>query len=323
VTAEKSGIDIRDGYFDTVFELAQKSSDLVFLSADADAHSLVKFRKAFPDRYINVGVAEQNMITVAAGLALAGKKVFVYSLLPFLAMRCFEQIHFNIVGMKLPVSFVGVGAGYSFDFDGPSHHGLIDIGLFRLLPGFTILNPSTADLSSKCAKFSYYHDGPTLTRLDKGSSDDVNSNTDFDAGFDVLRKGEDVVILSTGRMVHSAIIIAETLERNGLSAGVIDLFRLKPLDTQAIAAAIAYSRTVVSLDENSAEGGLGILIDRVMRERSLTTPVKYFSCSDKIMYQTGSRRFLLEKEGLGIEEVSKKVLEFFRSVVPDKRTSRV
>ena len=159
MTAINSRVDIRDGYFDTVFELAQKNSDLVFLSADADAHSLVRFRKSFPDRYINVGVAEQNMITVAAGLALAGKRVFVYSLLPFLAMRCYEQIHFNIVGMNLPVSFVGVGTGYSFEFDGPSHHGVMDLALFNLLSGFTILNPSDAATAELCAKLSYGNNG--------------------------------------------------------------------------------------------------------------------------------------------------------------------
>lgn len=318
-----STTDIRDGYFDRVFDLAQKNSDLVFLSADADAHSLVKFRKTFPDRYINVGVAEQNMITVAAGLALAGKRVFVYSLLPFLTMRCYEQIHFNIVGMNLPVSFVGVGAGYSFDFDGPSHHGLIDIGLFRLLPGFTILNPSTARLASQCASFSFENGGPTITRLDKGYLENLNPDSDFDSGFSLVRSGKDVIICTTGRMLHNADKVADALELRGLSVGVIDLFRLKPINNELLADAIANSKALVTLDENSAEGGLCSLIAGVISERNLSIPRKNFSCADGIRHRPGSRRFLLETEGLGIDELVVSISQFFHSAISERQMSRV
>ena len=303
-----SRVDIRDGYFDTVFELAQTNQDLVFLSADADAHSLVQFRKAYPDRYINVGVAEQNMITVATGLALAGKRVFVYSLLPFLAMRCYEQIHFNIVGMNLPVSFVGVGAGYSFDFDGPSHHGVIDIGLFNLLSGFTIFNPSDSDTAKSCARFSFSNNGPTLTRLDKGRYDCISTNSDFSKGFRIIRKPKsNIKIIVTGVITHKVIELVDNISRIGIEIEVVEIFRIKPINTEGLHEILQEGKLIFCIEENSQGGGLKSVLNDVIMEYSLSVKLVPISLSDKPCFTSGSRESLLTGAGLSIDQLTSKI----------------
>ena len=137
--------DIRDAFFDELYIKGSQNKDIVILSADMDAFSLRKFSKDFPEQYINVGVSEQNMINIAAGLALSGKIVFCYSIASFATMRCFEQIKVNICSLNLPVSIIGAGAGFSFGYDGPTHHGHQDLSSMRLIPEMTILELSSND----------------------------------------------------------------------------------------------------------------------------------------------------------------------------------
>ena len=135
-----SGIDIRDAFFDSFYELGAADESVVFLSSDMDAFSLRKFKNDFPERFVNVGVAEQNMVNVAAGLAIAGKKVFCYGIGAFVTMRCYEQIKVNLCSNNLNVNIIGAGAGFSFGHDGPTHHGLQDVALMRVLPEMSIID---------------------------------------------------------------------------------------------------------------------------------------------------------------------------------------
>jgi len=146
--------DIRDAYFDTILEEVRLNKDILVLSADMDAFSLRVFEKEFPSQYLNVGVSEQNMINVAAGLALSGKIVFCYSIAAFATMRCLEQIKVNICSMNLPVTIVGAGAGFSFGYDGPTHHGHQDLSSMRLLPEMRIIELSSNDLAVKAVEYS-------------------------------------------------------------------------------------------------------------------------------------------------------------------------
>jgi len=150
-----SDIDIRDAFFDEIYKCAAKDKNVIFIAADMDAFSLRKYKKDLPDQYINIGVAEQNMIAVAAGLALCGKKVFLYAIIPFITFRCLEHIKVNICSMNLPVAIIGVGSGLSFGFDGPTHHAVQDIAVMRVLPEIEILNPSDSASSALCARRAY------------------------------------------------------------------------------------------------------------------------------------------------------------------------
>ena len=165
---EMSNIDIRDAFFDEIYDIASRDRDVIFITADTDAFSLRRYKKDFPDQFINVGVAEQNMVAVSAGLALSGKKVFIYAIIPFITIRCCEHIKVNICSMNLPVAIIGAGAGLSFGNDGPTHHAMQDIAVMRILPEITILNPCDGPSAAACARIAYESNTPVYVRIDKG-----------------------------------------------------------------------------------------------------------------------------------------------------------
>ena len=158
-----NGIDIRDSFFDQLYLKGSTNKNIIILSADMDTFSLRKFSKDFPNQYINVGVSEQNMINVASGLAMSGKIVFCYSIASFATLRCFEQIKVNICSMNLPVTIVGAGAGFSFGYDGPTHHGHQDLSSMKLLPEMSIFELSSNDLA-KNVDFSIEKKSPLYIR---------------------------------------------------------------------------------------------------------------------------------------------------------------
>lgn len=303
--------DIRDAYFDQIYHFAAQDESLVFLSADADAFSLQRFKKDFSDRYINVGVAEQNMATLAAGLALAGKSVFIYAILSFLTLRCYEQIKFNICGMNLPITLVGVGSGYSFDFDGPSHHGVTDIGVMRMLPEMTICNPATAATAQYYADFSYHSPSPVCVRLDKGSMDELYAEpTDFSAGMNSVRQGRDLTILATGREVYHAVEIATLLRANNIDAGVVDVHRLKSIDLQTFLDLTSSSDRIVTLEENSIIGGLGTIVAELMVDNKIYKPLKRCALPDVQCFAIGKRQWLMEQDGLSTDSLVESIKQW-------------
>ena len=181
-------LDIRDAFFDQIYLRGSDNKDIIVLSADMDAFSLRNFSKDFPNQYINVGVSEQNMINIAAGLALSGKTVFCYSIASFATLRCYEQIKVNLCSLNLPVIIVGAGAGFSFGYDGPTHHGLQDLSSMRLLPEMSILELSSNELAKKSVDFSIENKGPTYIRLDKGPFPEWKEHKiSFEKGYRILK----------------------------------------------------------------------------------------------------------------------------------------
>ena len=291
--------DIRDAFFDAVYETAAKDKNVVFMTADADAFSLRKYKKDFPVRFINVGVAEQNMVCAAAGLAICDKKVFIYSIIPFLTMRCYEQIKVVICGMNLPVVIVGAGAGLSFGNDGPTHHAVFDIAVMRILPEITILNPCDSWTASACAKQAYEGKGPVYVRLDKGKLPPLYDDADnIKAGFKVLRSVTDINIISTGFMSHKALEVANELEKHSVNVGVIDLLRLKPVDADALLTLIDRSTRLITLEENSIVGGLGTIISEILCDNGKHIRLKRIALEDKQHFDYGSRDWLHRYYGL-------------------------
>ena len=217
--------DIRDALFEELFELATKDRSIMLLSGDQGAFSIKKFQDSIPDQYINVGVAEQNMISVAAGLAMSGHKVVVYGIIPFATIRCLEQIKVDLCAQNLPVTIAGVGAGYAYATDGPTHHAVHDMALMRVMPGMQVWNPSDHTMIANLVPQLVNDPGPKYIRLDKGAFPDLyaGSGDDFSGGHTVLREGSDLMIVATGIMVHRALEVAETMSANGVDTGVTDL----------------------------------------------------------------------------------------------------
>ena len=252
-------VDIRDAWFDTILEKARADRNIIMISADMDAFTLRIFEKDLPDQFLNVGVSEQNMINVAAGLALAGKRVFCYSIASFATMRCLEQIKVNICSMNLPVTIIGAGAGFSFGYDGPTHHGHQDLSTMRLMPEMRIIELSSADLAAAAAQHVLDNPAPSYVRLDKGPFPDwSHANADFDKGFRVLRPLQRRNIVTNGFMARSALAAADRLSADGIPVGVVDLFQVKPVGTAFLTDIVHPSETIFSLEESCITGGAGI-----------------------------------------------------------------
>ena len=304
-------VDMRDAFFDEVNNLAAAHQTLLLVTDDQGAYSLGWMRENLPDQYINVGVAEQNLISVAAGMALGGKIPVAYGIATFMTMRCYEQIRDDICCMNLPVTIVVSGAGYTYSGDGPTHHAVQDLALMRSIPGMTIYNPSDAISTSRFAHMAYEQPGPKYIRIDRGTLGKIyDQSHDFSPGFDLLVDGSDLMIVSTGIMVHTALRAVEQLSRSKVSAGVIDLYRLKPVDGPALIDAIGDADRVVTLEEHSLIGGLGSLVAEVLADCARPTPLLRLGLPDQFVYKYGSREWLQAEAGVDLNSAVKSILKW-------------
>ncbi|OGS08518.1 MAG: hypothetical protein A2270_11020 [Elusimicrobia bacterium RIFOXYA12_FULL_51_18] len=311
--------DIRDAFFDELCRIGSRDPNVVIITNDMDVFSLRKFKQDYPRQFINIGVAEQNMINVAAGLAACGKRVFVFGILSFVTFRCYEQIKVNICSMRLPVTIIGMGAGLSFGFDGPTHHAMQDIGLMRLLPEMEILNPGDSASAAQCARLAYEGKGPMYIRIDKGTFPEFyNSGDNFSSGLKVLRDvaNSDVTIVASGFMTRQAVAVADALESQNVRAGVIDIFRLKPVDGSALRDLADRSRSFVVLDENAASGGLGTIISEILARHSKKIPFISLTLPDKQFLEYGAREWFLNRSGLDAPAIVEAVLALVGRKVP-------
>lgn len=293
--------DIRDAFFDEIYASAAADENLVFITGDMDAFSLRKFKEDFPTRFLNAGVAEQNMISVASGLASCGKRVFVYGINTFVSMRCFEQIKINICSMKLPVVIIGAGAGFSFGHDGPTHHGTQDMAVMRALPEMEIWNPSDATSAAACAKIAARTKMPMYIRLDKGKfSAFYEAHENFSNGFKILKPLQKLNLVSTGFMTQQAMSAAEELEKQSLSVGVVDILRIKPLNMEFIKLLAAAGGKIVTLEEHCLTGGLGSAVSEALSDRGISLPVKRLAVPDRQFLAYGSREWFHKTNALDV-----------------------
>jgi len=292
-------LDIRDVFFDRLYALASKNPNIMIISADMDAFSLRKIAKDFPKQYLNIGVSEQNMINVASGLAISGKIVFCYSIASFATLRCLEQIKINICSMNLPVTIVGAGAGFSFGYDGPTHHGHQDVSSMRLLPEMSIVEISSCDAAKDAVDYAVQSRGPCYIRLDKGPFPDwPETETDFRKGYRVLRPLTDVNIVSNGFIMREAISAADVLKAQGVNVGVVDLFRFKPFPECFLDDILSLSKKVISIEESCKTGGLGTALSEVIAQNNVQCSLKVIAAPDSQFIEYGDRAWFHEKYGL-------------------------
>lgn len=303
--SEISTIDSRDAFFDELYRLAKADPNVIFLTADMGAFSLERFKKDLPKQYFNVGVAEQNMVSIAAGLALSGKKVFIYSIVPFATLRCYEQIKVDLCCMNLPVAIVGIGAGVMYGGDGPTHHALHDIAVMRILPEMTIFNPADSVTTTASARLAYQAKGPVYVRLEKGKLPLLYSTEkDFREGLAVVRDGKDATVIASGLMVHAAVEAAEKLAAQGISLRVADLYRVKPINQNALLAIFSDGNKVVTLEENSLAGGIGSMVAEIFSDAGRQVRLKRMAFPDQHCYEICSREEIHSIYGLDADNVA-------------------
>jgi transketolase len=310
-----SNIDIRDAFFDEVYEIASKDPNVMFLTADMGALSLNRFKKDLSHQYINVGVAEQNLVSIAAGLALGGKKVFIYSIAPFVTQRCYEQIKVDLCCMRLPVTIIGSGPGITYSSDGPTHHAIQDLSIMRALPEMTILNPSDSVMAAAAARIAYKSHGPVYVRIDKGKLPLLyNDNDDFSDGLSMLKTGRDLMIITTGVMVHQAFKVADELTKHSIDAGIIDLYKIKPINEKLLWGIIEQSNRIITLEEHSIIGGIGSAISEILIDNGKAIPVKRIAIQDKKSVGYGDRDWMHSFYKLDINSITQTILNWLQII---------
>lgn len=310
--SEVKKIATRDSYGNALVEVGKDYDNLVVLDADlAAATKTGTFKKVFPERHIDCGIAECNMVGIAAGLAATGKIPFVSSFAMFAAGRAFEQVRNSVGYPKLNVKIGATHAGISVGEDGASHQCNEDIALMRTIPGMVVINPSD-DVEAKAAvRAAVEHDGPVYLRFGRLATPVINDRPDykFELGKGVvLREGKDVTIIATGLCVAESLAAADMLAKDGIDAKVINIHTIKPLDEELVIAAAKETGKVVTVEEHSVIGGLGSAVCDCLSE-NLPTKVLKIGMND-MFGESGAAVKLIHKYGLDAEGIYAKVKDF-------------
>ncbi len=310
--SEVKKIATRESYGNALVELGAEHDNLIVLDADlAAATKTGVFKKAYPDRHIDCGIAECNMMGIAAGLSTTGIVPFASTFAMFAAGRAFEQVRNSIGYPHLNVKIGATHAGISVGEDGATHQCNEDIALMRTIPGMVILNPADDVEAKACVKAAYEYNGPVYLRFGRLAVPVINDRPDykFELGKGVvLREGKDVTIVATGLCVSSALEAAEKLAADGIDAKIINIHTIKPLDEELIVAAAKETGKVVIVEEHSVIGGLGSAVCDALAEKC-PVPVKKIGVQD-VFGESGPAAALLAKYKLDGEGVYEQVKEF-------------
>ena len=310
--SEVKVIATRESYGRTLAELGAENPNIVVLDADlAGSTKTGVFAKAFPERHINCGIAEGNMMSVAAGLATCGKTVFASSFAMFASGRAYEQIRNSIGYPHLNVKIGASHAGISVGEDGATHQCNEDFAIMRSIPGMVVICPSDDVEACAAVRAAAEYDGPVYLRLGRLAVPVFNDpeNYKFEMGKGVVMKeGTDVSIFATGLEVNEALDAAKLLEADGINAEVINIHTLKPIDTELVAASAKKTGKVVTVEEHSIIGGLGSAVCEALAE-TVPTPVLRIGVQD-VFGESGPAKALIAKYGLDAESIYKKVKEY-------------
>lgn len=308
-------VAMRDAFLDRLCSAMAFDEKIFFVSADFGSPVLDRIRKEFPDRFINVGIAEQNLINVCAGLATEGFRVFAYAIAPFITMRCYEQIRVNLcllsVVRKMNVNLIGVGAGYSYVVSGPTHQCYEDLSIMRALPNMAVYSPSDHMCAKGLLEACLENNGPKYLRFDAQLLPVIYSElpNNLSQGFQVLRTGEDVCLLATGYMVHTALHVAEKLMMHNINVMVIDIYDLTSFNSQALLDEIAQISLLVTLEEGfKGRGGLDAQMFNWLAKFNLSTKLLNIGVEGGYRFELGSREELHEQVGIGVNTVTKRIV---------------
>ena len=314
-------VAMRDALLKNIYASMKTNEDIFFITADFGSPVLDHIRADFPDRFANVGVAEQNLINISSGLSLEGYTVFSYAIAPFITMRCFEQLRVNLALLSevrdINVNLIGVGAGYSYVVSGPTHQCYEDISLIRSLPNFKFFSPSDQYSAKQLIDNCLDEKGPKYLRLDAQplpALRDAMRKTDMKNGFEILRPGKAGVIIATGYMTHTAMAVAEALGPD-IDLMVIDLFNLTGFDETVLKSAIGDNSVIFSLEEGfSGRGGVDAIISDFLKRNMPEAVFEGIGVRPGYSFELGNRQDLHELVGIGQNAVTTCIVETFQSL---------
>lgn len=290
---------MRTAFIKTLCELAQRDKTIWLLNGDLGYTVVEPFAERYPDRYVNCGVAEQNMTGMAAGLALSGKHVFTYSIANFPTLRCLEQIRNDICYHNAAVTIVAVGGGYSYGSLGYTHHGIEDLAIMSVLPGMRVIAPGDPVETTLALGQIAGHPGPTYLRLGKAGEPTVHATPpDFRLGKAIkVREGAELTAIATGAMLNPVIAAVDALRERGIAVRVLSMHTVKPIDAEAVCAAARETAAILTVEEHRVDGGLGSRVADVLVAAGLAVPMRKIGVAADAIQGTGSADFLRASMG--------------------------
>jgi transketolase len=305
-----SRIGSRAAFGIAALELGNTINDLMVLTADVSTSAgLERFKKTFPDKFLDVGIAEQNMMGIAAGLASEGFKVITTTFAPFQTMRCCEQVRVNLGYMGQKVCMVGLASGVVLGTLGYTHCCFEDIGIIRSIPGITVVSPADCAETVKAVLAAINHKESVYIRLTGGINNPIVYKDDYNFQIGkaiTLREGNDITIIAAGTMVYESLEAAKILFESGISATVVNMHTLKPLDASVIEQACGLSKLIVTVEEHSVVGGLGSAVAEYKASLKNSPPQIFIGLADKFG-KAGEYRYLLEKCGLTAKQIAENI----------------
>ena len=303
----------RDAFIDEVYEYATRDRNIIFITADLGAKALDRFRRDLPGQFFHLGICEQNMIDVAAGLAQNGRIVFVYAMGPFVTLRCLEQIKVALASMHLPCCIVGNGVGYSYDDAGPTHYATEDVACMRSIAGCEVLTVGDTWSARLTARRSCTDPGLRYVRLDRAFLPDAHVEGDdrlWNDGITVVAPGEKTLLLAYGFMLQRALEVRSLLAESAPAPAVADLFRTTPIRGDVLRSLTAPFDRLVPIEEHFLSGGSGGAIAEAMADHGISKPLMRIAIPDQYRFDNGGRRYLLELVGLDVRTMADRVREF-------------
>ena len=301
---------MRNAFAAEITAISQEDPRVVLLSGDIGNRLFDKFRAQSPERFMNCGVAEANMMGLASGLAMSGLRPVTYTITPFTTTRCFEQIRVDVCYHEVPVIIVGTGSGLSYAGLGPTHHSCEDIALLRSLPGMTVLCPADSWELKALLRAAVKHNGPVYMRIGKKGEPAVHDclpELEIGKGL-VLEKGSDVCLLSTGNMLPEVVAAAAQLKSQGISPQVVSMHTVKPLDEELLSSVFAEFDVVATVEEHSLIGGLGGAVAEWVVDQPWTPRAKLlrFGCEDMFLHESMEQEHARERFGLTASNIADK-----------------
>ncbi len=306
---------MRDAFAKQLYELAKKDKNIFFITGDLGFGVFDKFAKDFPKQYLNVGVAEQNMIGVATGLGLEGKKVFAYSIGNFATIRCLEQIRNDAAYHNVNLTIVSSGGGFTYGSLGMSHHATEDIAIMRSIPNITVLVPSTAWETMKATKKLASVKSVCYLRIEKGGlKKPPFKNSRFEIGKSILyNNGNDITFVVAGGIIKENLEAVKKLKNEGISSRVISMHTIKPLDELAIKKAARDTGIIISIEEHNCNGGLGGAIAEVLAKSNLDCLFDMIAIDNKFSSVVGDQSYLRKIYKINSDSIYKKSIKLLRA----------
>ena len=299
-------MQMRDFLIDKIYKLAKKNKDVILISNEQGAQSLDKFRRDLPNQFINAGISEQNIISVAAGLSKFKKKVFIYSISSFITLRSFEQIKIDLNIMNLPVVIFGVGASCSYDTAGPTHHSIDDISILRTLKNINLYSPTDNNILENI--FNNLKQKPKLSylRLDRMNLNIISKkNINIKNTFQIFGKKAKNAIISTGYATHKMNELRIDLLKKNINFTLIDIFQIKPLNEKKLKLYIKDFKNIFVVEEHTKNGGIGSIISEIKSDFDLKFRLKRFGIKDKNLYTYDSRDKIYQNNQIDKNSIKK------------------